>query len=365
MEPEDYSLRCDNCQGNTSPSPSPTDEEELIIAYSARLVVALIVLVTFVVGLVGNTLVLIAVAVSRKLQTSTNAIVVNLAVADILFCFVIPFQVTNTLSNRGPLLEDKLCAVIGGIAISAANASVITLALIAVNRLVIITAKRSTYRRIFSARNVAIMIALSWLIPLSTKVIPQLAGKGKLGYIKQHGICAMDLTTKYARIYLIITACVQICCFVVVVVAYGLIYTFLRKNFFGKHRMPPTTPSAASIPQLLMSQPTQENQPDNRQNAQVGRELPSKREIQITRNFFWVIFGFFVSFVPYAITVVIPHNRKALFFMNLFLCASNFINPLIYGFNHPHFRVVFRALLRRDFDQITEPAPWLRKLRQS
>ncbi|XP_071503826.1 G-protein coupled receptor moody-like [Diadema antillarum] len=363
---------------NTSLSAStapPTSSGFEFTDYRQRIAVSVMLLAIFLIGVVGNALVLVAVVVSQKLQTSTNAFVVCLSVTDLFSCLVLPFQVVNVLSTTGPLLPDALCGIIGGIAISSAIASVITLALIAINRCIIITTERRTYEKIYSTCNVTAMVLFSWVFPLASMVLPQVAGFGRIGYTKKYKLCLMDGDHSYAFIYEYLAAFIQLTCFIIIVVTYGKIYRFLRqKMFFARsasrisndgntNRIVPTV-TTSFTDQLSTSQTTPWRERNGEAREGNGVKMPSKREIQITRNLFYVICGFFVSIVPYAIAVSIPNSSRVLVYMTLLLCASSIINPIIYGFNHPHFRVVFRTLLRCDFDRIPEPSPLFRALRK-
>lgn len=350
--------------------------------YNQRIAVACLLAFIFVVGIIGNGLVLMAVTVSRKLQTSTNAFVVSLSVTDFVTCLVLPFQISGVLSRTGWMLPYALCNIVGGVAISSAIASVITLAQIAVNRYVIITSERRRYERIFSRRNVIFMVSFSWLFPMLTMVFPQAIGYGRIGYTNKYKLCLMDGNHKYAPIYEFGAAFIQLTCFIVITVCYGLIYRFLQqKMFFERCPSPKFTshggntcrvvPSMSST-ELSNTQATRESVNEtsvNEMNGNViaedttkGAKLPTRREVQITRNLFYVVCGFFVSIIPYAIAVSIPNSGKVLVYLGVLVTASSILNPIIYGFNHPHFRVIFRIILRCDWNRIPEPSAFLRAL---
>ena len=57
---------------------------------------------TFLVGLLGNSLVIYVVAKFSKMQTPTNIYILNLAIADELFLFGIPFLITTSAKQRWP-----------------------------------------------------------------------------------------------------------------------------------------------------------------------------------------------------------------------------------------------------------------------
>ena len=61
--------------------------------YTQRVIVATVLAVVFIVGIVGNALVILAVTLSRRLRSPTYWFVVNLAVTDFVTCIFIPFQI--------------------------------------------------------------------------------------------------------------------------------------------------------------------------------------------------------------------------------------------------------------------------------
>ncbi|XP_041464546.1 G-protein coupled receptor moody-like [Lytechinus variegatus] len=359
---------------NMEPTADPIFE---FTDYNQRIAVAVLMAIIFIVGIIGNGLVLMAVAVSRKLHTSTNAFVVSLSVTDFLTCLVLPFQISGVLSRTGWMLPYALCNIIGGIAISSAIASVITLAQIAINRYVIITSDRRRYEQIFSPRNVFLMVAFSWLFPFMTMVFPQAIGYGRIGYTNKYKLCLMDGNHRYALIYEFGAAIIQLTCFVVITVCYGLIYRFLRQKMFFERSPSPkfasnggntrrVAPSTSST-ELSNTQATKDSVKEMNGNViagetEKGAKLPTRREVQITRNLFYVVCAFFVSIIPYAIAVAIPNSGKVLVYLGVLVTASSILNPIIYGFNHPHFRVIFRIILRCDWKRIPEPSAFLRAI---
>ena len=81
--------------------------------YGARVFVAIAVLIICLLGIVGNSTVLIAVALSCRLQTITNVFVANLSVADLLMSLC-AFINTVILLIPGSLPRslDNLCLLV-------------------------------------------------------------------------------------------------------------------------------------------------------------------------------------------------------------------------------------------------------------
>ena len=82
--------------------------------YKQRVIVAVLYLMVVVLGIFGNTLVILAVLLSKKLRTATNAFVVSLSVADLLTCLGLPWDAAATLGRDGPPFGEWGCSVVGG-----------------------------------------------------------------------------------------------------------------------------------------------------------------------------------------------------------------------------------------------------------
>lgn len=134
-------------------------------------------LVMFVAGTTGNVMVRLTVALSRKLQTSTNIFVVSLSVTDLLVSLVQPLQAAGMLGKDGWPFPDIICKIVADVAITCVSCSVIIVSLIGLNRFVLITRSKETYQRVFSTKLMAAMIIFSWMYPVVTLIIPQTSGR--------------------------------------------------------------------------------------------------------------------------------------------------------------------------------------------
>ena len=137
---------------NSTTSPVPT-VEFLFDDPVQRIIVAVMFLIAALVGSVGNTIVIIAVCLSRKLRTVTNVFVVNLAVADLLTSLFVPWNAVALLSLDGWPLPFWICSVAGAITYLCISASFYSLASIAVNRFILITKGLHAYQRVIIKHN--------------------------------------------------------------------------------------------------------------------------------------------------------------------------------------------------------------------
>lgn len=101
-------------------------------------IVAVVVPIFFgmigVLGLIGNSLVVIVVAANPSMRSTTNILIINLAVADLLFViFCIPFTATDFVLPYWPF-GNFWCKMVQYLIIVTAYASVYTLVLMSLDR---------------------------------------------------------------------------------------------------------------------------------------------------------------------------------------------------------------------------------------
>lgn len=157
-----------------------------------------------ILGLIGNTLVFIAFAVSKRLQTKTNMFVINLAFADILTSLLTPifgWSLIADIEEPAPRGIDTMCALAIGIAQASIGCSLFTLAAIALNRMVLITRRKQTYEKIYRSRNVAIFVFIAWSYPVVCETLPLLFGVGELGFDRVAHICGTKTDHRQSYLY--------------------------------------------------------------------------------------------------------------------------------------------------------------------
>ncbi|XP_063970497.1 5-hydroxytryptamine receptor-like [Lytechinus pictus] len=199
--------------------------------YNQRIAIATILCIVFLVGSIGNTLVITAVILSRKLRSSTNWFVVNLGCSDLLTCLSLPFNVVAMLSRDGWPLPGWICAVNSAVILICLGASVMTLFLIAYNRWYMLTKLRGNFQKLYTTRNICLMVLSAWVYPALLVLVPHFAGLGRLGYSYNYKACSQDTTLPNSDLYsLIAGAGLIIPVFFAIVVVYIRIYLFVTKQ---------------------------------------------------------------------------------------------------------------------------------------
>ncbi|XP_034440942.1 G-protein coupled receptor 84 [Hippoglossus hippoglossus] len=118
-------------------------------------------------GTVGNLMTILAFALDPRLRTRFNVLIVNLAVADLLYCTILqPISVDSYLHLRWRSGE-LWCTIFGLLLFLSNSVSIITLCLVAVSRYLLV-AKRTVFDRVFSDRGLMLLLASAWALGLAS-----------------------------------------------------------------------------------------------------------------------------------------------------------------------------------------------------
>lgn len=118
-------------------------------------------------GTVGNLMTILAFTLDSRLRTRFNVLIINLAVADLLYCTVLqPISVDSYLHLRwrsGQLW----CQTFGLLLFLSNSVSIITLCLVAMSRYLLV-AKRAVFDRVFSNRGLIFLLISAWALGLAS-----------------------------------------------------------------------------------------------------------------------------------------------------------------------------------------------------
>lgn len=148
----------------TKPSPEELEADERL-----ELIVSIIVPIFFsligITGFIGNLLVIITVLFNQQMRNTTNLLILNLSLADLLFiCFCIPFTGADYSLSWWPFGE-FWCKTVQYLIICTAYISIYTLVLMSLDRFLAVLFPVSRLR---SERNTIVSIFVIWVIVLVT-----------------------------------------------------------------------------------------------------------------------------------------------------------------------------------------------------
>ena len=141
------------------------------------------------VNLVGNALVILAVAVNKAMRSPINYLLINLATADLMVAVFIgiPFVVTPAVTHPAGNTGDVLCKVLtsGNLGWIGALASVFSLVAIAIERHGVVLYPHSHSRKLTNEK-ITILIVLCWML----SALWAIPGFSATAYIEEINACA-------------------------------------------------------------------------------------------------------------------------------------------------------------------------------
>ncbi|KAJ8021692.1 G-protein coupled receptor moody [Holothuria leucospilota] len=312
-----------------------------------QIIVAILACIAAITGLFGNVLVLVAIGLSRKLHTSTNAFVTSLAACNLLTCSTMPYHVNTILSD--PPKNLGVCRFFGSVLISTQIISLITLSLIAVLRAFQMRVHRwigiSTFDRVYTKRNIGVMIAFSWIVPFLAVFVSSVARWATLGYNEKYNICIIE-ASKSGMASLVAGIVVGLPSLVIIVACYSLIF-FHMHNYHAELKLKlvsanPTDNNASHQHSTTPddNKPTPKRKVKNNQSS--AEQSISEREHKINRTLFIVVCAFLISVLPFSIAIISPNINAAIPWCAVLLMSNSAMNPIIYGLHHPEFHKVFQ-----------------------
>ncbi len=333
-------------------------------SYSERIFAVCVLCVILICGTIGNAMVIIAVILSRKLQTRTNAFVVSLSVADLLYCLALFPTISALAGQKGwPFPRSEwLCDVGAFLLFTCGGVSIYNLAAIAVNRMVLIT-RPKVYMKVYSRINLAVMIFIIWITPALVILVPPLIGLGDLGYDYEDTTCTdLDQHPKGKTYNLIQASFLYPIPLILITVGYSRTFWYIRRHFKKRRQHVKKQSTFTSYSTTEYSNDSIIDMDTTKQSHRSFRKRQRIQEIQITKNLFLVVTIFFVCYSPYFMSLFVSKARHAVLYTGLIAASNSSMNPLIYCLKHPHFKAVLKAMVRMKLDEIPEPSSFSRML---
>ncbi|XP_033233176.1 allatostatin-A receptor isoform X1 [Drosophila pseudoobscura] len=120
--------------GSVTPAPFFSEEDRKSIEDTVRWLVPFFFGIIAVTGFFGNLLVIMVVVVNKNMRSTTNLLILNLAVSDLLFVIIcIPFTATDYITQRWPF-GNFWCRTTQYLIVVTAFASIYTLVLMSIDR---------------------------------------------------------------------------------------------------------------------------------------------------------------------------------------------------------------------------------------
>ena len=141
--------------------------DESLLDLSALSIVSIVLYsLVFIVGLLGNVLVIVVIIKFKSMRTLTNVFLVNLTIGDILVILIcVPLTLAGQIYRKW-IFGDVLCKLTPFIQGTAIGVSVLSLLTISISRYYAIY-KPLKAKIVFSKKNVRILIVLIWVVSIT------------------------------------------------------------------------------------------------------------------------------------------------------------------------------------------------------
>lgn len=274
-------------------------------------------------GVLGNALTIAALIKSPKIRNLTVAFITSLCVADLSFCvLVMPFTAYRFLNDRNYFGdEDIMCVIFPLVQYANVGVSLLSIAMITINRFVMI-AYPHMYKKIYTRRSVAGMVAFSWIFSFLT-LMPTLTSRwGKFGFDTCLGSCSI-IGSKGPKTTLFLIGFLTPCLAIVICYA-GIFWTVNKSRTRVQGHAAMTTATTTATP---------------------GR---TGSDWRLTKMILIIFVSFIVCYLPTAIIKIVDKkveraDAHVISYVLIYLSAC--INPIIYVTMNRQFRQAYKDLL--------------------
>ncbi|XP_051973851.1 5-hydroxytryptamine receptor 7-like [Xyrauchen texanus] len=222
------------------------EQHTLDLDLTKTVIIGMMLSIITAVTVMGNTLVVIAVCVVKKLRQPSNYLLVSLAIADLSVAVVVmPFVIVTDLTGGVWLFGEVFCNIFIGMDVMCCTASIMTLCVISVDRYLGIT-RPLTYPARQNGQLMAKMIVGVWLVSASITLPPFC---GWAHNINTAGVCLISQDVGYT---LYSTAVAFYIPMVVMLFMYYKIFKAARKSG-AKHQFTALSPIQVTCPEPTLA----------------------------------------------------------------------------------------------------------------
>ncbi|CAL9696854.1 unnamed protein product [Knipowitschia caucasica] len=187
-----------------------------------------ILLTTFLVGIAANVFVVFAVCRQKSLQTSNNALVVNLAIIDFLRCVIDCPVLLRIVSPFDRSVESVICDVQVVSFSFSCCIQMLTLACISAERYQAISQPFKTTQK---RKRIMVWISLTWIVAILVALICLVFLKDSPVYVKCQGVERKEMPqTTYDTYGLYMVLPLWAACFSIITAFYARIFALVRSH---------------------------------------------------------------------------------------------------------------------------------------
>ena len=270
----------------------------------------------------------------KTLRTISNGFLLNLAFADLLVSVLnMPITVVTIVKQRW-IFGDSACVLLGFTTMLSFVSSVMSLAMIAINRYYYVV-QWKTYPLIFTPRRSVLFGGTVWLISLLLS-IPPLFGWAEYRYITGKSYCFVLWPSDVYYMYFMLT----ICFFGPLTVMSLSYFNILRFTREAKRRVNQHQDSVITQQKIQTRQESESYCLERNKR----RFRMTQEEVKITNTLLIVVACFMACWAPFAMTmffdVYYPRPLPRIVDISTLLLgyANSMCNPIVYGVRNQAFR---------------------------
>lgn len=303
-----------------------------------------------IIGIPGNLISIGALARSPRLRNATTTFIINLCVADAIFCsFSIPLSASTFLQGRW-VHGDALCVLFPLVRYSNVAVSLLSVVAITVNRYVLIVHPQK-YKSVYKKHWIALMVVIIWLFSFVCLLPPLLKVWGKFGFDPTVGTCTiLKVNGRSPKVFLYVFAFVMPS--LAFVICYSRIFWVVRKAHRNvKERRPDITletrgkmEGGSKSPRILLQQ-LREKFHTSSSEISGKRKKQLTKDIRLLRMILVIFFTFVICYLPVTI-IKITRKEDDLPVINILgyvsIYFSSCINPIIYVLMSQEYRQAYK-----------------------
>ena len=204
-----------------------TETEVVILTYLWYIVIPVVFALIAVIGITGNSLVIYVILSKKDMRTVTNFLLLNLAVADIVFILlVIPYTAVKFAADSWPF-GDAFCKLASYFQYVSVYVTVYTLVAVSAYRYVTIVWSNETLRY-RTKRNTIFVIVTLWLVILCATIPTLLMHQVKT--LKDYEYCGQTALDNSYYLYFTFFIFAYLLPLTLICILYLLILKYLRAN---------------------------------------------------------------------------------------------------------------------------------------
>ncbi|XP_078604937.1 adenosine receptor A1-like [Branchiostoma floridae x Branchiostoma japonicum] len=301
---------------------TPPPDIDYKASWEDLLFLALLV-ISALVGTVGNAAVILAFCLYKKVRTTGNTFILNTSIWDLVSSAVATPLMISSITTGLPNCGQPCCAFIGFLNLFSITQSMLTCILIAFNRYVHVVLPLATYKRLFGPIKAFVWVAGEWVTGVLI-LFPAIVGiYGCLGWDEYVQVCQSSYDDPRSELFFknVFQSWYWFAVFAISAF-YARIYLHVRK-------------STMAIGQHLGHSPHQ----------------VSLQAVKRTKHMFYIFFTFLTLTCPVVVVNYVDFWAtflpKAVFFISfaMFYCNTA-VNPIIYTWTLKEFRQAFRSMVR-------------------